>query len=133
VHQPVVVPTTVLCCLHRRDDRRVSRKAFRLNGCGVGVTAARVSAPACGSIKRGRWVAWLWVPIVPIGRYRMIYTRAGLFSSEYYSRHLSPPGRWWDARLGLALGVLGLVGAVRLLIGLIEGVPDMPVAGVLLG
>jgi hypothetical protein len=50
VHQPVVVPTTVLCCLHRRDDRRVSRKAFRLNSCGVGVTAARVSArPAARS------------------------------------------------------------------------------------
>lgn len=127
MHQPVVpaAPFCTACTTETTDES--AGKAFSLNGCGVGFYGSASECPTCGSIKRGRWVTFIWIPIVPIGRYRMIYTRAGFFSSEYYSRHLAGPSKGLDARLVLGY-VLASLGAFALVALIIRGI-----AGLLFG
>jgi hypothetical protein len=57
--------------------------------------------PACGSIVQTKWF-WFFVPIVPLGSYRIIYLEKEMFSSRYVGRKLRK-GQKLRQQLGSAL------------------------------
>jgi RNA polymerase subunit RPABC4/transcription elongation factor Spt4 len=44
-------------------------------GVGIDLRGKRDVCPTCGSIETSRWFTVFWVPIVPLGRYRIRYTK----------------------------------------------------------
>ena len=132
--QPVVAAAPFCAACTAETTNKSAGGAFRLNGCGIGFSGGTSQCPVCGSVKKGRWVSFLWIPIVPLDRYRMIYTHTGVFSSQYYSRRLRDRGT--HPVYGILLGVLGvlfLVAAMQLFIssGAAPAITDL-VIGVLL-
>lgn len=102
--------------------------AFRLNGFGTTILGRADPCPECGSVVARKWVTLFFVPVGPIGRYRVIYTSRGLFggSGSFYSRALKerspqgrggmPAGSQGHRRTSpRTLSLLGLIAAVVLL------------------
>jgi hypothetical protein len=79
-----VLPFCPACTAETADQS--AGGMFRLNGCGLGLYGWRDYCTGCGSSIRRQFISLVWVPLIPVGRYRVIYASKDMISSQYYSR-----------------------------------------------
>jgi hypothetical protein len=80
-----VLPFCPACTAETADQG--AGRMFRMNGCGLGFYGWRDYCRDCGSSIRSHCISLLWVPVIPVGRYRVIYTSKDLvMGSQYFSR-----------------------------------------------
>ncbi|HET9256234.1 MAG TPA: hypothetical protein VFO16_13690 [Pseudonocardiaceae bacterium] len=107
--------------------------AFTLNGLGTTFYGGANRCPACGSIEQIHWIALFFVPLLPLGRYRMIYTSRTGFHSRYYGRAHAGLGRNAGLLLGYPLmgwGLLGILFVLEALGNTTEGYAGIVILGV---
>ena len=63
---------------------------FTFNLIGTRLLGSRDRCPACGSIAQRKWFCFL-LPVIPLGRYRIIYLEHGHWSTRYVGRKLRHP------------------------------------------
>ncbi|HEY3350633.1 MAG TPA: hypothetical protein VGM13_12735 [Thermoanaerobaculia bacterium] len=58
----------------------------RVNGIGTALWEDSSPCPSCGSIEVRMWFTFLFVPLIPLGRYKVIYlaSRASLLHDKRY-------------------------------------------------
>ncbi len=64
---------------------------FRLNGIGTTLFGQDHPCPQCGSVVSRLWFCVLFIPIVPLGRFRVLWLSSGRFLSRAVRRVGSPP------------------------------------------
>ena len=64
---------------------------FTINWLGIRLLGGGDPCPACGSIVQRKWIC-LVMPIVPLGRYRVVYLGQGFMSTRFVGRRLKLPG-----------------------------------------
>jgi hypothetical protein len=82
-----------LCSFESID--KVAPVTYRINGIGTTWLGSNSICPRCGSSIRTHWFTVFWIPVVPLGKYRLLQ----LTEQTYYGRKLStlPKDKpWWN-------------------------------------
>jgi hypothetical protein len=65
----------------------------RLNGCGTCLINSPFSpaCPNCGSQVARVWFTFLYLPLIPLCKFRVFYGKEGVFTSELIARRVTNP------------------------------------------
>ena len=75
-------------CLAQTTDES-SGNLFRFNGIGYSFVGRSNKCPNCASIVQRRVVTLFFLPLIPAGKFRVLYPAAGsLLNSRFYSRRV---------------------------------------------
>ena len=75
-------------CIAATTPKRAGH-AFSLNGIGLHLYGRRNRCADCGSVEKTRWAVFIWIPVIPLGKYKVIYktgvTPKGRMVTDYTS------------------------------------------------
>lgn len=74
-------PGFCAACMDATTDKS-SGGTFTFNGIGTKLYGAKDQCRTCGSIIQRHWVTFLWIPLIPLGRYRVKFTQPRRFLSR---------------------------------------------------
>ncbi len=77
-------------CLSTSSPRSTGG-TFTFNGIGTGLYGRKDPCSVCGSVVQTHWICIFFVPIIPLGKYRVKYTQPRRFLSRRLSDKVLPP------------------------------------------
>lgn len=94
-------------CVATTDDTPAPG-TYRINGIGTAWLGSQTPCPLCGSRIRSLWFTVLWIPLIPLGKYRLLQRTALAYVGRKLPATPKPPA-WWMARMAaLPEGLLPL-------------------------
>jgi len=68
---------------------------FTLNGIGTKIYGGKDPCPECASTIQTKWFVVLFIPLIPIAKYRTKWCSPGRYISRKVNKKLHPKSRFW--------------------------------------
>jgi hypothetical protein len=70
-------------------------RCYTLNGIGTAIRGSKHRCQTCGSVVATKWITFFYIPLYPLGRFRVIWGSSYEFGyardkESFYSRYLPP-------------------------------------------